>query len=104
MIFLQLYALSEVRGVSRKRIFGAFKTFRIQFFPNAKISLKLDNYASIIFSKSVLIRSLSYDGQKVTHVLTDCFLELEERRKHMASVGVEPTTFALLARRSNQLS
>ena len=28
----------------------------------------------------------------------------KKRRKSLASVGVEPTTFALLARRSNRLS
>jgi hypothetical protein len=29
---------------------------------------------------------------------------LEERKSYMANVGIEPKTFALLARRSNQLS
>ena len=38
----------------------------------------------------------AFDSRMVTLTLSKCF--------HMASMGIEPTTFALLARRSNQLS
>ena len=31
-------------------------------------------------------------------------IELKPKKEYMANVGVEPKTFALLARRSNQLS
>ena len=41
---------------------------------------------------------------KLFQVHFTTFRDLIITKKHLANVGVEPTTFALLARRSNQLS
>ena len=66
-----------------------------EFFKN-KIQIKL-SYALNRVNKRNLTSA-------VTQCIVSKFFQIEIIEKGLASTGIEPATFALLARRSNQLS